>query len=302
MKPLRLLDLFSGIGGFSLGLERSGAFKTVAFCEIESFPRRVLAKHWPDVPCHDDVTTREFHEGEADAICGGFPCQDVSTAGRRAGLSGARSGLYRELIRAIRLVRPRVALLENVAALLSNGMGRVLGDLAEIGHDTEWHCIPASAVGAPHQRDRIWIIANPGGEQHEGDCAPISGALATELSRANPDDGSQGELQPQGSEQDERGWFGDLGEEAACSDAVSDDEQGVVFRCTDAQEREVESERPFRPLGSGSGWWAVEPDLDRVAYGVPDRAHRLKGLGNAVVPQVVEVIGRAIAASMGAAA
>lgn len=157
---MRVLDLFSGIGGFSLGLERTGGFKTVQFCEIDPFCRRVLAKHWPDVPCHDDVTTMQFHEGMADVITGGFPCQDISYAGLGAGLAGSRSGLYRHLVDAIRVVRPRYAILENVAALLSRGLGDVLGDLAQIGYDAECHCIPASAVGAPHHRDRLWIIAH----------------------------------------------------------------------------------------------------------------------------------------------
>jgi nitrogen-specific signal transduction histidine kinase len=117
---LRVLDLFSGIGGFSLGLERTGGFETVAFCEQNEFCQRVLAKHWPHVPLLDDVTTAEFTEGMADVVVGGFPCQDVSLAGRRAGLAGERSGLYRELVRALRVVRPRHAIVENVAALLSS--------------------------------------------------------------------------------------------------------------------------------------------------------------------------------------
>lgn len=156
-EKLRILDLFSGIGGFSLGLERTGGFETVAFCEIDPFCRAVLAKHWPNIPCHDDITTREFTKGEADVICGGFPCQDISIAGNRAGITGKRSGLYREMVRAIRVVRPAFALMENVADLLSLGMGVVLGDLAEGGHDAEWDCISAHDAGAPHGRDRVWI-------------------------------------------------------------------------------------------------------------------------------------------------
>lgn len=129
---LRVLDLFSGIGGFSLGLERTGGFQTVAFCEIDPFCRRVLAKHWPGVPCHEDVTAREFVPGEADVVVGGFPCQDVSHAGKRAGLTGERSGLYRELVRALRVVRPGYAIVENVAALLGDG---IRADLA--AYDTD---------------------------------------------------------------------------------------------------------------------------------------------------------------------
>ncbi len=158
---LRHLDLFSGIGGFSLGLERTGGFKTAAFCEIDPFCQKVLRKHWPDVPIHDDVRTLEYEQGQADIITAGFPCQDISLAGKGAGLSGARSGLWWQVRRAIRLVRPRLALLENVAALLDRGMGTVLGSLAAVGNDTEWHCIPASYVGARQLRDRVWIVASP---------------------------------------------------------------------------------------------------------------------------------------------
>jgi DNA (cytosine-5)-methyltransferase 1 len=163
MTKLRVLDLFSGIGGFSLGLERTGGFETVAFCEIEPFPRRVLAKHWPGVPRLEDVANTNFeHIGPVDLVTAGFPCQDVSIANQSpAGLAGERSGLFWHIIRATCLVgRPRL-LLENVAELLNRGMGQVLGALATVGYDAQWHCIPASAVGASQERDRVWIIANP---------------------------------------------------------------------------------------------------------------------------------------------
>ncbi|WP_085905877.1 DNA cytosine methyltransferase [Kiloniella majae] len=170
---LKVLDLFSGIGGFSLGLERTGGFKTVAFCEIEEYPRKVLAKHWPNVPIYKDVRNvnakQLLADGvTADVVTGGFPCQDLSTAGKQAGIEAERSGLWSELCRVIGDVRPKYAIVENVANLLSGPseqrggwFGRVLGDLASIGYDAEWHCIPAAAVGAPHRRDRAWIIAYP---------------------------------------------------------------------------------------------------------------------------------------------
>src|SRR5688572_22943668 len=164
MSKLKVLSLFAGIGGFDLGLERTGGFQTVAFCEIDPFCRRVLAKHWPEVPCYEDVRTltgaRLAADGIAvDVIAGGFPCQDISFAGKRAGLEGARSGLWGEYRRLIGEVRPRFVIVENVPGLLSLGMGAVLGDLSALGYDAVWDCVPASAVGAPHQRDRVWIVA-----------------------------------------------------------------------------------------------------------------------------------------------
>jgi DNA (cytosine-5)-methyltransferase 1 len=162
----KVLDIFSGIGGFSLGLERTGGFETVAFCEIDPYCRRVLAKHWPGVPCYEDVreltAERLAADGIAvDVIAGGFPCQDISEAGLRTGLQGARSGLWREYSRLVGELRPRFVIVENVSELLRNGLGDVLGDLAKVGYDAEWHSIPALAVGADHIRERIWIVAYP---------------------------------------------------------------------------------------------------------------------------------------------
>jgi DNA (cytosine-5)-methyltransferase 1 len=164
---VNVLDLFSGIGGFSLGLERAG-MRTREFVEKDVFCVATLARHWPNTPIHDDVRTFHAPEGYADVICGGFPCQDVSQAGLRRGIEGERSGLWKEYARIIGEVRPRYVIVENVAALLGLGMGIVLGDLAALGFDAEWHCIPACAVNAPHVRDRIWIIAYPHGERLQG--------------------------------------------------------------------------------------------------------------------------------------
>lgn len=312
---LRVLDLFSGVGGFSLGLERTGGFRTVAFCEMKPHAQAVLAKNFPGIPCHDDVTTYDFKEGEADVITAGFPCQDISFAGEGAGLAGARSGLYREVIRALRLVRPRFAVLENVAALLSRGLGTVLGDVAAVGYDAEWHCIPASAVGAPHRRDRIWIVANARGEQHEGGSSPLSGTLAAELSRSVADPQSDGQS---------FGWSGDQGHhdnpqgailiraelggdgagtqspDLADTDLIN--VQGLISSIVDPQGRGGSIKRPARPRGDGLRWWATEPDVGRVAHGVPARVDRLAELGNAVVPQIPGLIGRAILASIQEAA
>ena len=253
---LNVLDLFSGIGGFSLGLERAG-MQTVGFVEIDGNRQRILAKHWPHVPIHGDIRTAYWGQCAADVICGGFPCQDISLAGPGTGLAGERSGLYRELVRAIRLVRPRYAIVENVAALLGRGMGTVLGDLAEIGYDAEWHCIPACAVGAFHERDRVWIVADPGGEQHESNRPPLSGEIATQLAKAAAD-----------------------AHEARLEERERQDAGGA---------------RPDGwPVNGGSSQWATEPDVVRVVYGVPKRMDRVSALGNAVVPQIPEIIGRAI--------
>jgi DNA (cytosine-5)-methyltransferase 1 len=231
---LRVLDLFSGIGGFSLGLERAG-MRTVAFCEIDPFCRAVLKKHWPDVPVYDDVRT--VGGIECDVICGGFPCQDISYAGKGAGLAGERSGLWAEFYRLICKLRPAYAIVENVSALLDRGMGRVLGDLAEVGYDAEWHCIPASAVGAPHSRDRVWIVAYPYRVGRD-----ISLQLARRIRAAG---------QP-------RFW--------------------ESFRTTDFALR-VQEFSTF--CGTADG----------LSSGVDGRLH---AVGNAVVPQIPEIIGRAI--------
>lgn len=242
---LKVLDLFSGVGGFSLGLERTGGFETVAFCEIEEFPRRVLAKHWPKVPCYHDVreltADRLAADGIAvDVICGGFPCQDLSQAGLGTGIDGERSGLWCEFARLIREIRPKFAVVENVPRLLTGARGgwfaRVLGDLAAIGYDAQWDCIQAGNLGAAHIRDRLWVTAY-----------------------------------------------------------VSDAAQGGLIECW----REQFEKNRASPGDVYS--FRREPVPARMAYGVPNRLDRTGACGNAVVPQIPELIGRAILASMASA-
>ena len=290
---MNVLDLFSGIGGFSLGLERAG-MTTVAFCEIEPFCRQVLAKHWPGVPIYDDVRAVTGERLAADGIvpdliCGGFPCQDISVAGRGAGLSGERSGLWFEYLRVIEETRPRWVVVENVPALRSRGLDVVLGGLAALGYDAEWHCIPASAVGAPHRRDRVWLVAyadgsrehEQAGERHESwvGTAECGGAVAH----------AGGE----GRREILRGAHGHEGADGAqymlvagSHGAANPHRQGleIVLDGTPGQQPTVERAHA----------WSVEPDVGRVAHGVPARVDRLRALGNAVVPQIPELIGRAI--------
>lgn len=207
----RLLDLFSGIGGFSLGLERTGGFKTVAFCEIDPFCRRVLAKHWPEVPCYDDVRNitagllQRDGVGPIDVITGGFPCQDISCAGKKAGLEdGTRSGLWSEIARLCGELRPRYVIVENVANLLAGPperpggwFGRVLGDLAERGYDAEWENIPAATLGAPHRRERVWLVAYPSAQRPVASVEGLLSILAPrQLGRSARRDGVFGRDNP----------------------------------------------------------------------------------------------------------
>ncbi len=331
---MRVLDLFSGIGGFSLGLERAG-MRTVAFCEIDPYCRRVLAKHWPDVPIFGDIreltgaevlanadggrplelepvnrgirAARVAQEEPArhsgiDVICGGFPCQDISVAGKGTGIGGERSGLWTEYARIVGELRPRYVIVENVAALLGRGLSTVLGDLAALGYDAEWHCIPASAVGAPHRRDRVWIVAYPSGAEwwpldsacgrvqrqdglsprQEGSGGPESDGEA--LANTNNDFGHQrwsgnATQIARGRQSDRSG----IGADVAYPDSAGREQQ-----------RWGESVRAQFAAAECGDWWLTEPEVGRVAHGVPARVDRLRGLGNAVVPQIPEIIGRAI--------
>lgn len=256
---MKVLDLFSGIGGFSLGLERAG-METVAFCEIEKFPQKVLAKHWPNIPIYEDVrnVTKERLEADGvrpDVICGGFPCQDLSCAGLQKGITAERSGLWSECARILREFRPKYAVFENVTALL-NGEGgdwfkRVLWDISQVGYDAEWMCIRASDVGAEHERDRIWIICYP----NESGKPTLSKHDETQVMQSNVTHTNKTQLK--------RGRISER-----------------------IQQKYADT--------SYSRWGKDKPSVDRVANGIPSQMDRLGCLGNAVIPQIPELIGRAI--------
>jgi DNA (cytosine-5)-methyltransferase 1 len=179
---MRLGSLFAGIGGFDLAARWMG-WETAWFSEIDPYASAVLAKHWPGVPNHGDITRIDFTQVEpVDLLCGGFPCQDISSAGKRAGIDGGQSGLWREYARAIGELRPRYVVVENTRDLLVRGMDRVLRDLASLGYDAEWTVLSASEVGAAHRRDRVWVLAYPQSGRVEGERLPTEG----EISLAHP--------------------------------------------------------------------------------------------------------------------
>jgi len=272
---MNVLDLFSGIGGFSLGLERAG-FKTVAFCEVDKKCQAVLKKHWPDVPMFDDVSNLKGKdiEEKIDVICGGFPCQDISLAGKGAGLAGKRSGLWSEFHRLIKEIRPKYAIIENVSALRSRGLDQVLGALSEIGYDAEWHCITAASVGAPHRRDRIWIVAH---SRHRGRRDSITGSLGRDGER---------ELEKRIRTTETIETTGSSQTSETLSNSNGEGLQGQR-KITGRISKELQDI-------SYSRWWKTEPDVGRVAHGIPGRVDRLKQLGNAVVPQIPQLLGMAI--------
>lgn len=234
---LKVLDLFSGIGGFSLGLERAG-METVAFCEIDSFCQKVLKKHWPDVPVYEDVRSLDY-DGSVDVICGGYPCQPFSVAGNRQGAEDDRH-LWPSMFSLIQKHRPSWVIGENVAGHISMGLDAVLLDLESESYTTRVFVIPACAAGASHIRNRVWIVAN-----------------------------------------------------ATCEQSSSTDNGRKSGTACKSEQSE------FRGRDCGSLWrrdWLPEPGVGRVVDGLPDGMDRLRALGNAVVPQITEIIGRAIIA------
>lgn len=265
---MRIGSLFSGVGGLELGLEWAGIGKTVWQVEQDDYCRRVLKRHWPGAIRFHDVrhAMREVLPA-VDLICGGFPCQDVSGAGKGAGLSGARSGLWWEFARIIGEFEPSVVVVENVTSGANRWVDAVRRSLGDLGYQTIPIPLSAADCGAPHLRRRVFIIAianakreqlrqqcgRVGGARRQGSAVSVIDGAAQPVAAAH----SMRQLQPQGCEQDQRRRVGD-----SCK--------------------------------AHRGYWAVEPKICRVAHGVPSRAHRMRALGNAVVPQCAQVVGEVL--------
>ena len=295
---LKLIDTFSGIGGFSLAAEQIvGGFETVAFVECEPYCQKVLKKHWPTVPIYDDIRTYKPEPYSADVICGGFPCQDISVAGRGEGITEeTRSGLFHELLRVIRLVRPRFVVLENVSAILTNGLDIVLGELFEAGYDAEWACFPASMVGACHQRDRWWLVAYPTsfrsrtqGEIQAGGNS-LNGSIAS-----NSDSLQRLDLLRQQSQQTQETQQGISN---SCSRSTSNSKSiGMEGSRTSWQQiqprlgEEGLSKWRFKRDLLSPDWrsYSSQPVLCRGDDGLSNRMARLKALGNSIVPDCAAV-------------
>ena len=274
-----MLDLFSGIGGFALAAQWcwGDELDLVGFCEIDKYAQKVLNKNFPGVTIYNDITRLDGEDfNDIDLITGGFPCQDISQAGKGAGIDGERSGLWTEMHRIISEVRPRFALIENVPMLIHRGIDRVLCDLTQIGYDCEWQIIGADEVGAWHRRKRIWICAyisntNSSGHVHRQikeqpaetgvDAFRESESSGThERDVSDTDSGRQQEhRKPKSIEQEI------IGEEAYFT----------TQRDSSGQRQGIKTRR-----------WEAEPNVRRVVDGVSNRVDRLKGLGNAIVPQV----------------
>ena len=287
------LALFAGAGGGILGGQLLG-WRTVCAVECEPYAASVLVARQNDgllapFPIWDDVRTFDGKpwRGIVDVVAGGFPCQDISLAGTGKGLDGERSGLWGEMARIIDEVRPRFAFVENSPALTSRGLGRVLGDLAEMGFDAKWGVLGASVVGAPHRRERIWIVAHANGVR---------------------------KLQPQGGECNKLGWVGNCGSDVP--DANSHQHQGEPHARRGQGEAKGKQELPGDANGAGlekrqgrgddgaelsaiigADWWAVEPAVGRVADGVAARVDRLKAIGNGQVPQCAAYAWRCLTAN-----
>ena len=267
-------SLFAGVGGMDLGFERAG-MECRWQVEINTFARSILERHWPNVRRHDDVRTfppDDPDDWRVDVIAGGFPCQDVSVIGKRAGIEGDRSGLWEEFRRIVGVLRPRYVVVENTPGLLSGGFGRVLGDLAAIGYNAEWQTFPAAAVGAIHVRDRVWIVAYPGRERLQEGLPGGPEAAATQRTG-----GAGPSLDPV----------------RVLRELHLHDPRDARPRMRVSPGRGLVCES----LRRGPAGVRDESPVCRVGGRVPHRVDRIRTIGNAVMPDVAEWVGHRIVES-----
>ena len=320
--PLKHLDLFSGIGGFALGLKWAGGFETVAFCEIDPYCQKVLAKNFPGVKIYDDVRTLD-HDGPVDIITGGYPCQPFSMAGKRKGEEDDRH-LWPAMFDLIKKYRPTWVIGENVAGHISMGLDDVLADLEGENYTVRTVIIPAVAVDAKHRRDRLWIVAHTTRQRHgqRGKARNLSEknggqdgqvcrepACTSEQSQVMADTNRKRQLS--GTKDGDKPGNGPInrseamanGGQAASNSGGTGRKRGTETGYN-GRNRQKSRNKQFTGRHRIQEWatWPTESGICRVASGVPRRVDRLKGLGNAVVPQIPEIIGRAIINSMRKAA
>ena len=366
---LKVLDLFSGIGGFSLALESTGHFQTIGFVENDEYCQAVLQHHFPEVPILGDIknVTKETVPTRPDVICGGFPCQPFSVAGDQRAKDDPRH-LWPEMLRIIKEQKPTWVVGENVSGLVKLGLDEILDEMEDQGYSTRTFNIPAFSVGAPHQRQRLWIIGHLGDPEHNGSPTPerergllkqseepkkqisiweSEGTSSASGDVANPDnervrsriggddfdyeeESGEGGVDGEGSAGDDE-WYDtsptqDEGVDVSDTDNTRDrtqehrvDKDGkknIQGRQEHTQSKssrhgadipnpngkglqgqrkkyKLPKSKRKREIG-GSSWWDIEPNVGRVAYGVPNRVFKLRALGNSIVPQIAQKIGYAI--------
>ena len=310
IETLKILDTFAGIGGFSYAAhELVGGFETTQFVEIDPFCQKVLKKHFPNVPCHDDIKTFTAYPGQYDVITGGFPCQDLSVAGQRRGITKeSRSGLFYELIRVIRLVRPKFVVMENVAAILNNGLDIVLGELSEAGYDAEWSIISASSLGAAHSRSRWWCVAytndygsssssisgfndqtDSSSQKRQNQISKSSGSSESSDSRTiqsskDVADSDSNKCET-GSEQLQQQGQTIIGS----SFVTNSNSKGLQRKILSKMESGIWSAKHTRRLDPNWRSYVSKPILPRGSYGLSNRVDRTKALGNSIVPAVAAI-------------
>ena len=277
-----MLDTFAGIGGFSYAATKLvGGYRTTQFIEIDPFCQKILKKHFPFTPIHDDIRTFTAIPGQYDVICGGFPCQSISVAGNRAGITEeSRSGIFYELMRVIRMVRPRFVVLENVAAILNNGLDIVLGELSQAGYDAEWSVISASSLGACHRRSRWWCVA------YTNDYGSPSPSISGFDDQTNNDTSQRTNQVSQSSRSIESSDSGVIQSSTKFTNSNSKRLQRENFS---EMEREIWAEGTTRRLNPDWRSYASKPILRRGDDGLSNRVDRTRALGNSIVPAVAAI-------------